>query len=1064
IYPHIAPGEQPADRGFVIEDTDSDGVADKSTVFAEGLFIPTGVLPGDGGVYVSNSTELVHLSDTDGDGKSDKTRVVLDGFGTEDTHHIIHTLRWGMDGMLYFNQSIYIHSHVETPHGVRRLNGGGIWQFRPESMQLEVYARGFVNAWGHQFDAWGQSFATDGAYGEGINYLFEGACFLESKSPRILKGLNPGSPKHCSMEITSGSHLPEDWRGNFITNDFRAHRVCRFVLREEASGYASTEQPELITSSHVAFRPVDVKMGPDGAIYIADWYNPIIQHGEVDFRDERRDRVHGRIWRVTAKGRPLVKRPAITGQPIASLLELLKVEEEWVRMFARLELKKHPKAEVQSALRAWVQSLDTADTRFEHNRLEALWAFQTIDAPEPALLETCLASSDHRVRAAAVRVYTHWRTRMPERDALATLAPLVRDENGRVRLESVRALGDLSSPQATDAAVAVLDAPMDRFLDHAIWLTLRELAPAWLPVVDSAGMSFAGDPERLIFALEAADNAAVVAPLIKRIQSKAFNPDQEARAATLLATHGDAEALSLLFARAIDPSSEEAQRQRLFQILVDTSSRRGVVPGGNLDSLATLLDSPNNDIRALAARAAGVWKLDALRPRLAEIAAAESSDLIRSAAMQALGALGGEEARIVLAGLAAAPNTGAVRADAVLALARINRDEAVAGGIALLSESSEEPVIATLLRGLLQVDGGPAALTAALATVKVGQDTAKIGERIISSSGRKQEELITALRKAAGLGESREPTQEEILQLAAESQERGDAANGEAQYRKLECAKCHAIGGSGGVLGPDLSSIGGSAQPDYLVASMLTPNSAIKEGYHSIVVETNDLETHSGIKVRETDNDIVLRDANSEEIVIAKDTIDSIRDGLSLMPNGLADTLLRDEFTNLIRFLSALGREPNYSVGTTLRARTWRVLSDTQPAAQALQNSNFALASDASPDFNWVSAYSTAAGSLPLGDVPRLSHTLWKGQMGLARCTLSVTGAGDVTLRVGDPKGLRMWHGNREITVAETVTIPVVPGDSQITVLIDFTIAENPLHLELAETSGGAAVQFAGGR
>src|SRR5947208_29938 len=162
VYPQIQPGQKANDKIIVLEDTDGDGRADKTTVFADGLLIPTGVEPGDGGAYVADSTALVHLMDTDGDGKADRRRVVLSGFGTEDTHHILHTLRWGPDGMLYFNQSIYIHSHIETPWGVKHLNAGGIWQFRPETMQLNVFMRGLVNGWGHAFDAYGQSFATDG--------------------------------------------------------------------------------------------------------------------------------------------------------------------------------------------------------------------------------------------------------------------------------------------------------------------------------------------------------------------------------------------------------------------------------------------------------------------------------------------------------------------------------------------------------------------------------------------------------------------------------------------------------------------------------------------------------------------------------------------------------------------------------------------------------------------------------------------------------------------------------------------------------------------------------------
>jgi putative membrane-bound dehydrogenase-like protein len=115
VYPHIEPGQAATDKIIVLEDTDGDGKADKSTVFAEGLLIPTGVEPGDGGCYVAQSTELLHFKDTNGDGKADERRIVLSGFGTEDTHHNLHTLRWGPDGRLWMNQSIYTRTDTETP-------------------------------------------------------------------------------------------------------------------------------------------------------------------------------------------------------------------------------------------------------------------------------------------------------------------------------------------------------------------------------------------------------------------------------------------------------------------------------------------------------------------------------------------------------------------------------------------------------------------------------------------------------------------------------------------------------------------------------------------------------------------------------------------------------------------------------------------------------------------------------------------------------------------------------------------------------------------------------------
>src|SRR5688500_14066175 len=177
IYPQIKPGEKANDKILVLEDTTGAGKADKTTVFADGLLIPTGLEPGDGGVYVANSTELVHLSASKPGEKADKRRVLLSGFGTEDTHHIIHTFRWGPDGRLFFNQSIYIHSHIETPWGVKRLNGSGVWRYDPRSAKLEIYARGMINPWGLCWDRWGQTFATDGAGSGGIHYVFPGSAF-----------------------------------------------------------------------------------------------------------------------------------------------------------------------------------------------------------------------------------------------------------------------------------------------------------------------------------------------------------------------------------------------------------------------------------------------------------------------------------------------------------------------------------------------------------------------------------------------------------------------------------------------------------------------------------------------------------------------------------------------------------------------------------------------------------------------------------------------------------------------------------------------------------------------
>jgi glucose/arabinose dehydrogenase len=322
-YPQLAPGEEPNDLIMGIIDSDGDGVADLSHVVADRLQIPTGLLMGDGGFYVAHGTELLHLRDINNDGFMDVRMPMLSAFGTEDTHHLLHSLQWGMDGQMYMNQSIYIHSHVETPTGIRRLNSGGVWAYRPATSELEVFLRGFCNPWGHIFDQYGQSFVTDGAGFQGVSWGVPGAMyFTYAGGARLLDSISPGAyPKFSGLEVIETPNFPADWQGDLITGDFRAHRIVRFKLEEDGAGYVTREMPDLLRTTDVSFRPIDVKIGPDGALYIADWANPIIQHGEVDFRDPRRDKSSGRIWRVTYKGGPVEFAPNYRFLPISQLFD-----------------------------------------------------------------------------------------------------------------------------------------------------------------------------------------------------------------------------------------------------------------------------------------------------------------------------------------------------------------------------------------------------------------------------------------------------------------------------------------------------------------------------------------------------------------------------------------------------------------------------------------------------------------------------------------------------------------------------------------------------------------------
>ena len=1065
VYPQIQPGQTANDKVLVLEDADGDGKADKTTVFADGLLIPTGIEPGDGGAYVANSTELLHLKDSDDDGKADQRKVVLSGFGTEDTHHILHTLRWGHDGLLYFNQSIYIHSHIETPHGVRRLGGGGIWEFRPETLELDVFIRGLVNPWGHHFDRWGQSFATDGAGGEGINYCLPGAYYSTAPDAvRILTGLNPGSPKDCGLEFLSGRHLPEEWRGQVLTNDFRGNRVCRYVLGDDGAGFAARELPELVKTKHMAFRPIDVKMGPDGAIYIADWYNPIIQHGEVDFRDPRRDHTRGRIWRVSAKDRPLVARPKLVGADVAALLDALKAPEDWTRQHAQRVLKERGAREVIPALAAWVKGLDPKDAETEHQRLEALWAYQTLDTVEPDLLAALLRSSDFRVRAAATRVVRHWHARLS--DPLGLLAVQVADDHPRVRLEAVRALAHVPQAHAAELAMRALDRPVDRFLDYALWLTARQLQPYWLPEVQAGRLDFGDNPRHLIFALQSVGSPGVVKPLVDSLRLGRVPEAQQEGALTLVAALGEPADLAMVLDLAVgDGPITPARRAALLDALGKAATQRRIEPGGDLARLAVGLGSPDDALRTASARLAGLWHVQALRPKLVEIARSETTgDPLRRAAIDALARLGGTQARAAIDALTSADAPPRARPLALAALVGLDPKAAAARAVPWLREANPPEQVEEVVSRFVQQRDGPLALAEALSGQTLPADSAKPALRAARSSGREDKPLIDALTRAGKLADASKPlTSEEKSQLAADVARLGDPARGEAVFRRKDsaCLKCHAISGAGGQVGPSLESIGASAPVDYLIDSLLEPNKAIKENYHALTVATSDGRIINGIKVRQTDRELVLRDAEDRETALPLAAIDEQKPGGSLMPNGLADPLTRGELIDLVRFLSELGKVGSpYATSKARELRRWQVLEATPEARRALERvDGLEGAVKGRPPLAWSPAYSLVSGALPLDALPPIVPKPGAPALGLARGQVEVTTPGPVRLAFNATEGLTVWlDGQRREPEADgTLTLDLASGTHALAVAVALDRRKEGLSVRLDDVPGSPA-------
>ncbi len=492
-YPQWKPKSKLDDKLLILEDENGDGVADSCKVFADGLHQPTGFEIGRGGVYIAEQPDILFLKDTDGDDKADVKVRKLFGFDTADSHHGIAAFEWGPDGALYFQEGTFKQSQVETPYGLQRLGDAGVWRYDPRTERLDVHASlAFANPWGHVFDAWGQNFICDAS--SGFNYwavTISGEVNYPDKHPggALAGGLtNPGSkikrePPHfivkrtrpsSGCEIISSRHFPPEAQGNFLINNVIGDRsVLQHTMADAKSGYEGKEITPLVYCEDGNFRPVDLQFGPDGALYIVDWHKALIGHLQHNLRDPNRDSSHGRIWRVTYKGRPLVDKVNIAGEPVNKLLEQLKSPEDRTRYRVRRELADRPTTEVIAAVKSWLPTLKGDDELTTRLKLEGLWLHQTHNIINAELLNELLASSEPRARAAATRVLCYWRDRIE--DAEAKLHELINDKHPRVRIEAVRAASFFSGETIQEKVLDALNHEMDPFLEYTLDETVRHL-------------------------------------------------------------------------------------------------------------------------------------------------------------------------------------------------------------------------------------------------------------------------------------------------------------------------------------------------------------------------------------------------------------------------------------------------------------------------------------------------------------------------------------------------------------------------------------------------------------
>ena len=326
-YPFPAKdGSAARDTVKILEDFDANGRARKVTTFADGLNIPIGVLPlpDARSALVFSIPNIYRLSDTDGDGKADKRELLYGTFGSVDTHGMTNSFTWGFDGWVYATHGFRNDSTVKGANGAAvTMNSGNTYRMRADGSHVEQFTWGQVNPFGMALDPLGNLYTAD-CHSRPIYHLLRGAYYPSFAKGHDGLGFGPEMMRHSHHSTAiagiawyAADQFPPEYRGTVFVGNVVTNRINHDRLEWRGSSPWAVEQPDFLTSDDPWFRPVDIKLGPDGALYVADFYNRIIGHYEVPLTHPGRDRERGRVWRIVWKGTAADARPPPPPSPTA---------------------------------------------------------------------------------------------------------------------------------------------------------------------------------------------------------------------------------------------------------------------------------------------------------------------------------------------------------------------------------------------------------------------------------------------------------------------------------------------------------------------------------------------------------------------------------------------------------------------------------------------------------------------------------------------------------------------------------------------------------------------------
>lgn len=471
-YP-VCPGE-PKDKILIFEDTDGDGRADKRTVFYDKMTFASGIAVGFGGVYVGAPPNLLFIPDKNGDDIPDgEPEKLLDGWGWEDTHETLNNFIWGPDGWLYGTQGVFTNSKVGapgTPANQRTGVNAGVWRFHPQKKEFELYAEGASNQWGVDWNDHGQGFfeacviphmwqcIQGGRYQRQAGTHFNAHTYEDLKT---IADFEYEKRAYCGAMVYLGGQWPAEYRNTFFFHDIHMNKMRNEGLERVGSGYRATRRPDFVVSPDPWFRGLSPQYGPDGSVFVNDWYDKVPCHQQKDFTD----RSNGRLYKIVYQG---AKHTPVDLQKAtdAELVQMQLHANDWfVRHARRILQERGPKPEVHAAL-AKILAENADETR----QLRALWALHATKGLDEALALKTLAAKDEYVRAWVIQLASE--DKAPSAPLLSEFARLAKeDPSPVVRMYLASALQRIAIPQRWPILTA-LAAHAEDANDHNIPLLL----------------------------------------------------------------------------------------------------------------------------------------------------------------------------------------------------------------------------------------------------------------------------------------------------------------------------------------------------------------------------------------------------------------------------------------------------------------------------------------------------------------------------------------------------------------------------------------------------------------